>query len=171
MQKMPIRRLAFPVAATTPASLACSGMRLDEFAEKLGGVFAEFAVVGTKGGGDVAVDVEFADNFSFCENRNDNFRFCFERAGKIARIAVHVVHDNSLSARSSRATDALVERNTRVWRSSAAKRAEDKHVGVIGIEHVEADPVVARELFVQQADDGVHQGVGVRSAGREFIEF
>src|SRR5204863_8268438 len=92
------------------------------------------------------------------------------RACELARITVHVVHDNSRSGRSSGATDALVERNTRVWRSSAAKWAEDEHVGVIGIEHVEADPVVARKLFVQQADDGVHQGVGVRSAGRECIE-
>src|SRR5882757_1984090 len=102
-------------------------MRLDEFAEELGGVFAEFAVVGTEGGGDVAVDVEFADDFSFCENRNDNFGFCFERTSEIARIAVHVVHDNSLSARSSCAADALVERNTRVWRSGAAERAKDEH--------------------------------------------
>ncbi len=37
----------------------------DEFAEEFGGVFAEFAVVGTEGGEEVAVDVEFADNFAF----------------------------------------------------------------------------------------------------------
>src|SRR2546430_6070170 len=110
-------------------------MRLDEFTEELGDVFAEFAVVGTEGGGDVAVDVKFADDFSFGENRTDDFGFCFDGTREIARIAVHVVHDNSLSARSSCATDALVERSTRVRRSGAAKRSEDEHIE-IGRAHV-----------------------------------
>ncbi len=44
-----------------------------EFAEELGGVFAKFAVVGAESGEEVAVDVEFADDFSFCKNGDDDF--------------------------------------------------------------------------------------------------
>src|SRR5690242_9440177 len=98
-------------------------MGFDELAEELGGVLAELAVIGTEGGGDVAVNVEFADDFSSCENRNDDFRFCFDGAGEIARIVVHVVHNDGLSGRSSRTADSLVERNACVGSGGAAERA------------------------------------------------
>jgi len=48
-------------------------MSFNEFAEELGGVFAAFAVVWAEGGKEMAVNVEFADNFPFCENWHDNF--------------------------------------------------------------------------------------------------
>lgn len=134
-------------------------MRFDEFAEELGGVFAEFAVLGAEGGEEVAVNVEFADDFSFCENGNDNFGFCLEGACEVAHVSVDVVDDNGLAAGCGGSTDALIEGDAGVRGHAAAEWTEDEHVGVFGVDHVEADPVVASEPFVEQAHDGVHQGV------------
>lgn len=118
-------------------------MRFDEFADEDGGVFAEYAIVRTEGGEEVAVNVEFTDDFSFCEDGNDDFGFRFERAGEIARVLVHVVHNDGLAAGCGGATDALIQRDARVRRHAAAKRAEDQHVGIFFVDHVKANPVIA----------------------------
>lgn len=133
-------------------------MGFEEFAEGGGGVFAEFAVVGAEGGEEVGIDVKFADDFAADEDGDDDFGFGFEGAGEIARVGIDVVDDDGFAAGSSGAADALIEGDAGVGRHGAFERAEDERVAAFPFEHVEADPVVAGELFVEQSDDGFHEG-------------
>jgi len=128
----------------------------EEFAEGGGGVFAEFAVVGAEGS--VGVDVEFADDFSADEDGDDDLGFGFEGAGEIAGVGVDVVDDDGFAAGGRGAADTLVEGDAGVGRHGAFEGAEDERVAAFPFEHVEPDPVVARELFVEKGDDGFHEG-------------
>jgi hypothetical protein len=120
-------------------------------------VFAEFVVVGAKGGEEVGVDVEFADNSAADKDGDDDFGFGFDGAGEIARVGIDVVDDDGFAAGGRGAADALVEGNAGVGRHGAFERAEDERVAAFPFEHVEADPVVAGELFVEKGDDGFHE--------------
>ena len=133
-------------------------MGFEEFAEGGGGVFAEFAVVGAEGGQEVGIDVEFADDFAADEDGDDDFGFGLEGAGKIAGVGVDVVDDDGFAAGGCGAADALVEGNAGVGRHGALKGAEDERVASFPFEHVETDPVVAGEIFVEKGDDGFHEG-------------
>jgi len=108
----------------------------------------------------VGVDVEFADDFATDENGDDNFGFGFQRAGEIARVGVDVVHDDGFAAGGRGAANALVEGNTGVRRHGAFEGAEDEGVASFPFEHVEADPVVAGERFMEERDDGFHERFG-----------
>ena len=145
-------------------------VRFEEFAEDGCGVFAEFAVVGTEGGEEVGVDVEFADDFAADEDGDDDFGFSFEGAGEIAGVGVNVVDDDGLAAGGCGAADTLVERNAGVRRHGAFEGAEDERVAAFPFEHVEADPVVAGELFVEKSDDGFHEGFAGGSGFGERVE-
>jgi len=134
-----------------------SGVRFEEFTEDCGGVFAEFAVVGAEGGEEVGVDVEFADDFAADEDGDDDFGFGFERAGEVAGIGVDVVNDDGFAAGGRGPADALVKRDAGVGRHGAFEGAEDECVASFPFEHVEADPVVAGEFFVEKGDDGFHE--------------
>jgi hypothetical protein len=146
-------------------------MGFDEFAQEGGGVFAEFAVVGAKGSVEVGVDVEFADDFAAGEDGDDDFGFGFERASEIAGVGVDVVDDDGFAGGSGGPADALVERDAGVGRHGAFEGAEDEDV-LIGVffEHVKADPVVAGEFFVEEGDDGFHEGVGVWGRAGKGVE-
>jgi len=133
-------------------------------------VFAEFAVVGAEGGEEVGVDVEFADDFAADEDGHDDFGFGFEGAGEIAGVGVDVVDDDGFAAGGSGAADALVEGDAGVGRHGAFEGAEDERVAAFPFEHVEADPVVAGEFFVEQGDDGFHEGFAGRSGFGEGVE-
>ena len=133
-------------------------------------MFAEFAVVGAEGGEEVGVDVEFADDFAADEDGDDDFGFGFEGAGEIAGVGVDVVDDDGFAAGGRSAADALVERNAGVGRHGAFERAEDERVASFPFEHVEADPVVASELFVEKGDDGFHEGFAGRGGLGERVE-
>ena len=145
-------------------------VRFEEFAEDGCGVFAEFAVVGAEGGEEVGVDVEFADDFAADEDGDDDFGFGFEGAGEIARVGVDVVNDDGFAAGGCGAADTLVERNAGVRRHGAFEGAEDERVAAFPFEHVEADPVVAGELFVKKSDDGFHEGFAGRGGFGERVE-
>ena len=98
-----------------PMLPACrSSAGFEEFAEGGGGVFAEFAVVGTEGGEEVGVDVEFADNFAADEDGDNDFGLGFEGAGEVAGVGVDVVDDDGFAAGGRGAADALVEGNAGV---------------------------------------------------------
>jgi hypothetical protein len=131
----------------------------EEFAEDVGGVLAEMAVVGSEGGEKVGVDVEFADDFAVEKNGNDDFGFGFEGAGEIAWVGMDIIDDDGLAGGGSGATDALIKRDAGVTSDGALEVAEDEDVGFL-FEHVEADPVVASELFVEESDHGFHEGFG-----------
>jgi len=134
-------------------------------------VFAEFAVVGAEGGEEVGVDVEFADDFAADEDGDDDFGFGFERAGEIVGVGVDVVDDDGFAAGGRCAADALIEGNAGVGRHGALEGAEDERVASIPFEHVEADPVVAGELFVEKGDDGFHEGFAGGGGFGERVEF
>jgi len=120
-------------------------------------VFAEFAIVGAEGCEEVGVYVEFTDDFAADEDGDDDFGFGFERAGEIAGVGVDVVDDDGFSAGGRGAADALIEGNAGVRGHGALERAEDERVASFPFEHVEADPVVAGEFFVEKGDDGFHE--------------
>jgi hypothetical protein len=142
----------------------------EEFAEEGGGVFAEFAVVGAEGCVEVGVDVEFADYFAADEDGDDDFGFGFEGAGEIAGVGVDVVNDDGFAAGGSGAANALVEGYAGVGRHGALKGTEDERVACFPFEHVEADPIVAGEFFVEKGDDGFHEGFGGGSGFGEGVE-
>jgi len=124
-------------------------------------MFAELAIVGAKAGKEVGVDVEFARNFAVNKNRDDNLRFGLERASEITWVSGNVIDDNGFAARSGGTADALIERDACVRRHGALEGAEDEYVVVrFFFEHVEANPVVACELFMKDGNDALHEGVG-----------
>jgi len=145
-------------------------MGFEEFAEGGGGVFAEFAVVGTEGGEEVGVDIEFADDFAADEYGDDDFGFGFERAGEIAGVGVDVVDDDGFAAGGRGAADTLVKGNAGVGRHGAFEGAKDESVASFPFEHVEADPVVASEFFVKKSDDGFHERFAGCSGLGERVE-
>ena len=146
-------------------------MLLQEAAEEGGGVFAEGAIVGAEGGEEVGVDVEFAGDFPVDEDGYDDFGSGFERAGEITGIGVDVIHDDGFAARSSGAANALIERDARVGRHGAFKRAENKDVAAFFFQHVKANPIVFGELLVQQSDNGFHERFAGRGGFREGVQF
>jgi hypothetical protein len=133
-------------------------------------VFAEFAVVGAEGGEEVGVDVELADDFAADEDGDDDFGFGFEGAGEVAGVGVDVVDDDGFAGGGGGAADALVEGNAGVGRHGALEGAEDERVAAFPFEHVEADPVVAGELFVEKRDDGFHEGFAGGGGSGERVE-
>jgi len=133
-------------------------------------VFAEFAVVGAEGGREVGIDVEFADDFAADEDGDDDFGFGFEGAGEIAGVGIDVVDDDDFAAGDSGAADALVEGNAGVGRHRAFEGAEDERFASFPFEHVEADPVVAGEFFVEKGDDGFHEGFAGYGGFGERVE-
>jgi len=144
-----------------PCSENGSGVRLEEAAEEGGGVFAEGAVFEAEGGEEVGVDVEFADDFVVDEDGDDDFGFGFEGAGEVAGIGINIIDDDGLAGGGGSAADALVERNAGVGGHGALEGAEDENVVVAFLfEQVEANPVVASKLFVEERDDILHEGFG-----------
>ena len=134
-------------------------MGSEEFAEEGGGVFAEFTVVGAEGGDEVGINVQFADDFAVDEDGDNDFGFSFEGAGEIAGIGIDVVDDDGFAGRGRGAADALVEGDTSVRSHGAFEGAENE--GARGMfQEVEADPIVAGELFVEEGDDAGHEGFG-----------
>ena len=59
-------------------------------------------------GVEVAVNIEFSDDFAVRENRNHYFRFCFQRTGQVSRIFIDIVDDDRLPAGSRCTADSLV---------------------------------------------------------------
>jgi hypothetical protein len=134
-------------------------------------VFAESAITGAEGGGDVRVDVEFADNFAVNANGDDDFGFGFKRAREIAWIGINVVDDDGLSRGSSGAANALVQRDAGMGSHGSLEGAENENVTIaILFQHVKADPIVARKSFVKHSDDGLHERVGGAARNGERVE-
>ena len=134
-------------------------------------MFAKFAVVRAKSRVEVRVYVEFADDFAVGEDGDDDFGFGFERAGEIARVCVDVVDNDGFSGGCGGPADALVKRNAGVGRHGAFEGTEDEDVRARFLfEHVEANPVVARELFVEERHNAFHESVRVGGAFGEGVQ-
>ena len=135
-------------------------------------MFAELPVVGSEGGEEVGINVEFADDLAVAKDGNNDFRFGLQRAGKIARVGIHVVNDNGSTARSRGATDSLIQGDAGVGRHGALERAENEDVAVgFPLEHVKTNPIVASELGVKERDDALHESVGRGRCGGEGVQF
>jgi hypothetical protein len=144
---------------------------LEGLAEECGGVFAKLAIVGAEGGEEVGVDVEFANDFGMYKDGNDDFGFGLEGAGKIAGIGRNVIDDDGFTGGSGGATDALIEGDARVRGHGAFKGTEDQDVAIGSFfEHVEANPVVAHEPFVEQSDDALHESLRRSGGGSERVQ-
>jgi hypothetical protein len=140
-------------------------MTLKVFAKEAGGVFAELAVVEAESGEEVGVDVEFADDFAVSIDGHNDFGFGFERASQVTGVGVDVIDDDGFATGSRGAADSLVEGNAFVGRHGAFEGAKDEYVVIPFLrEHVETDPIVSSEFFVEESDDAFHEGVG-RSGG------
>src|ERR1035438_8196952 len=136
-----------------------------------GTVLDELAVVGGKRRGLMAVDIEFSDDLAFYKNRSDDFGLGFERTGEIAGIAIHIVDDHGLGGGNGGAADPLMQWNARVRSCRSHVGSENEHgLGTVCafFEHVEADPVVMLEQFLQALDDHRHQVLSVFGGVREI---
>lgn len=68
-------------------------------------------------------------------------------------------------ARHSRAAGSLTHRDKHVLSRSSAKWTKEKHRRIIGIEHIEACPVIVRQPLRDDLDDEILQN---RKVAREF---
>ena len=136
-------------------------MGLEVFAEESGSVFAEPAIVQAESGGDVGVDVKFTDDFAVNKDGHNDFGFGFERAGEVTGVGIDVIDDDGFATGSRSAADSLIEGNARVGRHGAFEGTEDEYVLIpFPGEHIETDPIVTSEFFVEESDDALHEGVG-----------
>ena len=69
-----------------------------------------------------------------------------------------IVNDDGLVLRDGGSADALVDGDACVVRGGSVEGAEYEHFRVVGVEHVEASPVVMREARRNDVDDEVLQG-------------
>jgi hypothetical protein len=77
-------------------------------------VFAKLAVVRTKGSEKMGVNVEFTGDLAVDEDGNNDFRFGFERTGKVARVGIDLVHNDGFTFGGGSATNALIQRDASV---------------------------------------------------------
>lgn len=105
----------------------------------------------------VAVDIDLSDSFSVHIDRNNDLGLGLDGTREIARIGVDIVHDNGLARSDSRSADALSDGNTHMRRRFANERTEQQRLGIAGIEHVEAGPIVMRKVLSDGCDDSLLQ--------------
>lgn len=115
----------------------------------------------------MAVDVDFADDFAVCVDGHDDLGFGFDGAGEITRVGMDVVDDDGLVLRYGGSADALMDGDACVLGGRATEGAEDEHFSVVGVEHVEACPVVMRQVRRDDVDDEVLQGLERWGGGGE----
>src|SRR5665213_3918389 len=90
----------------------------------------------------MAINVDLADSAAINPNRNNNFGLRFERASEIPWIGCDIINNDGFALSNGCATNSLCDRNSHVLCRRTAKGPKHKDVRVVGVEHVEADPVV-----------------------------
>src|SRR5579862_3090115 len=97
----------------------------------------------------MAVNIELTDHAAVNENRYDNFRFGFERAGQVSRIFAHIIDHHRLPAGSSRPADSLVQWNAGMRRHRAFECPQDKYRWLRArLEQIKTHPVVLQHTVV-----------------------
>jgi len=123
-------------------------------------VFAEGAVVWAEGGGEVRINVEFADDFAMDKHGNDDFGPGLEGTGEITWIGIDVIDEDSTPGGGCGAANSPVERDAGVVRRSPFERSEGQDIlAAVFFNHVEADPIVASEFFMEERNDALHESV------------
>src|SRR5580658_1477289 len=79
---------------------------LDVLPDDLGNLFKQAFILPPKGREIVAVDVDLADDLSMGVNRDDNLRFCLDRAREISRIGADIIDNHRLTGSDSSPADA-----------------------------------------------------------------
>ena len=145
----------------------------EEVADEGGGVLAELFVVGAEGGWEVAIDVQLSDDLAGGEDGDYDFGFGFKRAGEVARVVVDIIDDDGPASGGGGTADSLVELDAGVRRHGAAKGSEDEYGRCAGkfLNHVEADPVVAKHVFMKELDDAFEKVIGGFGRGDKIVEF
>src|SRR6516162_2402871 len=104
------------------------------------------------------IDIEFTCYLAVYEDRNHDLRLGFERAGKVPRIGINIVHHYGLAGRRGSTADSLVQWDAGVGCRRAFEGSQHQHVAAgLPFEHVKADPVVTAELLVEQRHKSVHK--------------
>jgi hypothetical protein len=88
-------------------------------------------------------------------DRNNDFGSGFDGAGKITWIGVHIIDNHCFTRCDCGSAYALGDRDAHMRSWVADKWAEDQCLGIAGINHVEAGPVVMREA----SGDGFHDAL------------
>jgi len=119
----------------------------------------------------VGIDVELADNFAVNEYRNNDLGPGFERTGEITRIRIDIIDDDGFACGGCGSAEALVERDASVGCRRSFEGAEGEDiVATLFFKHVEADPVVVVEFFVEERNDTLHERVRRSSGFGECVE-
>jgi hypothetical protein len=92
----------------------------------------------------MAINVDLADSAAINPNRNNNFGLRFERACEIPWIGCDILNNDDVAVSNGCATNSLCDRNSHVLCRRTAKGPKHQDVRILGVEHVEADPVVMR---------------------------
>jgi hypothetical protein len=132
--------------------------------------FQKRAVLCGEGCGIVAVDVDLSDDIAADIDRDDNFRAGIDGAGEITWIGGYVVHDDRLAGSHGSAADALGHRYADVRCGRADEGAEDEHLGIVRIEHVEASPTEVRETLRHRGNDAGLQRFERRRRGGQIAD-
>jgi len=127
----------------------------------------QLAVLSSKRGGLVTVDVDFAQDTASVEDRHHDFRARFQAAGQVPRVSVYIIYNNGLAGGSRGAADALAQRNPRMWGGFALEWTQQQF---FSLEQVETHPVILRALAVQQFCHLGQQRSGVRQFGDEVSD-
>ena len=119
----------------------------------------------------MTVDVDLTHHRTVHSNRNDDLRLRLKRACKIALIGVHIVDNDRVILGDSRSADSLVYWNTDMFGWRSMKGPKDKHLRIVGIEHVEAGPVVIRQAVRNHLNDEALQSPKVGRGFRKGLYF
>src|ERR1039458_9814601 len=90
----------------------------------------------------MAINVDLADSAAIDPNRNNNFGLRFERACEIPWIGCDIFNNDGVALSNGCTANPLCDRNSHVLCRRAAEGPKHKDVRFVGIQHVEAGPVV-----------------------------
>src|SRR5207249_4653052 len=158
-----------PGRAPCPSPLSL--LRVFQFlADQSGAVLDEFLIFESEGGGEVAVDVQLANDFTMSKDRDDDLGFGFQRTRQIARIFADIIDHDGPATRGSGATDAMIHRDASMGRHRTYERYQREHGRPrLWLDHVKAHPVVFQHLLVEQPAESLHEFTRRGRAPRQFV--
>jgi hypothetical protein len=100
-----------------------------------------------EGRGIMTVDVDLSDDSAANIDRDNDLRPGIDGTGEITGIGGYIVHNDRLAGSDRSAADALRDRYAHVRSGGADEWAEDEHLGIGLIEHIEPGPTEVRETL------------------------
>ena len=136
-----------------------------------GTLFQKLAVLRLKGIRRMTVDVNLSHNEAAYPNGCNDLRLGVHRARKIPRIRRNILHNYCLTQYDSRTTDSPRHRNPHMRRGFPVKRAKYEHRCIFRVQHIEADPIVAGDLFRNYVNNSLLQPNNARRTVRKSLDF